>query len=268
MDRIQRLKKRISEEGMLLVMLSGGLDSTVLAMIASEVLGNNALAVTVDSPLVARTEMKRACKMARNIGIKHEVISVDELESREFRLNPPDRCYICRKIRDFSVIKMSHVLGFSLVADGMNASDLLDFRPGLKAADEDGIWHPFIDLGITKDGIRDYARQRGLASWDAPPTVGLCSRIPYGLEITPMKLSLIEKAEEFLLTLGFKEVRVRCLPYYTAMVEVNDPTLVMDLSGIIVTELRNMGFSFVTVDMEGLERGKMNRILDLDDGQV
>ncbi len=264
MDRIEILKQEISEKGRLVVMLSGGVDSTVLARIAYGVLDDNALAITIDSPLVARLEVGRASKMASSIGMRHEVISVDELESSKFSANPPDRCYVCRKIRDSYVRQKACELGFSHVADGMNSSDLLDFRPGLKAADEDGIWHPFVELGIGKDDIRRYAKDIGLDSWDEPPSVGLCSRIPYGLKITKKRLYLVEKAEEFLSSLGFREVRVRCFPYYTALVEVRDPSLAIAKSKRIARTLREVGFSFVAVDMEGIESGKMNRVLEMD----
>ncbi len=224
-------------------------------------MGERAIAITVDSPIIPRSEIADAMDMAKIIGIQHMLIRINELKDEDFRKNPPNRSYICRKIRDYIIGSWAHNAGFEVIADGMNFSDLGDYRPGLKAADEDGIWHPFIDFIITKEDIRTFSKDLGLPTWDKPSTVCLCSRFPYGFEIERALVERVDGAESFLRNLGLKEVRVRCLPYDAAVIEVDDINLAFRSRDEITSKLKSLGFLFVTLDLEGFASGKMNRVI-------
>jgi uncharacterized protein len=258
---INKIIKTFREKERILVMFSGGVDSTLLAKIAYDALGERALAITVDSPIVPRSEIADAMDMAKIIGIQHMLIRINELDNEEFKKNPANRCYICRKIRDYIIGSWAHNAGFQVIADGMNFSDLGDYRPGLKAADEDGVWHPFIEFIIPKDDIRAFSKDLGLPSWDKPSTVCLCSRFPYGFEIEREMVTRVDKAEFFLKDLGFKEVRVRCLPYDAAVIEVDNIDLAFRSRDQVISKLKELGFLFITLDLEGFASGKMNRAI-------
>ncbi|MEA3222526.1 MAG: ATP-dependent sacrificial sulfur transferase LarE [Thermodesulfobacteriota bacterium] len=261
MERLSRIKRAIKDKKRLLVMFSGGLDSTLLARLAYDALGEDAVGVTIDSPIVQRADIKDAKQLAEKIGIGQEIIDINELGNKEFVNNPPDRCYICRKIRDKTVTSWAKGNGFDVIADGMNYSDFDDYRPGLKASDEDGIWHPFIEFKVTKEDIRKYSSALDLPAWDKPATVCLCSRFPYGFGLNKGLIRRVERAEAFLKELGFKWVRVRCFPYDTALVEVEDLKGAIRKKDEILSELRGIGFLFVSLDLEGFESGKMNRLV-------
>lgn len=261
MEKLSRIKRAIKDKKRLLVMFSGGLDSTLLAGLAYDTLREDAIGVTIDSPIIPRSDIKDAKQLAEKIGIGQEIININELGNKEFTNNPPDRCYICRKIRDKTVTSWAKGNGFDVIADGMNYSDFDDYRPGLKASDEDGIWHPFIEFKVTKEDIRRYSSALNLPVWDKPATVCLCSRFPYGFGLNKELIRRVDRAEAFLNTLGFKSVRVRCFPYDTALVEVEALEDALKERDKIIHELRNLGFLFVTLDLEGFESGKMNRLV-------
>lgn len=262
MDRLDRLRDAIAEKQRVLVLFSGGLDSTVLAQVAQDVLGDDSCALTFTSTIIPRHELVDARDIAARIGIRHVVMEMNELDDPVFASNPPDRCYRCRKMRDARAIGWARDNGFPVVADGLNASDLADYRPGMQAAREDGIWQPFTELDIIKDEIRAMAREMGLPLWDRPNTVCLSSRIPYGDTITQEMLQRVDRAEEYLRGLGFRQVRVRHFPRGIAVVEVEAPDRVLGHGEEIVGRLRELGFALVTLDLEGFESGKMNRLLD------
>ena len=241
---------------------SGGLDSTVLAQVAHDVLGADACALTFASPIIPAHDLAEARDAAAAIGIRHVVLDVDELADPSFASNPPERCYLCRRMRDARGIAWARDHDFPVVADGLNASDLTDYRPGMKAAREDGVWQPFAELGITKDEIRAMARELGLSVWDRPNTVCLCSRVPYGVTIEEDMIRRVDSAEEFIRGLGFKQIRVRHFPHGAAVIEVDDPAMALQYRDELVSRLRNLGFSFVALDLEGFVSGKMNRVLD------
>jgi pyridinium-3,5-biscarboxylic acid mononucleotide sulfurtransferase len=261
-EKLVRIKQAILEKGRLIVLLSGGLDSTLLAKIAHDVLGEDSCALTFDSPIIPQGDLDEAKALADLIGIRHVVIEMDELSEPDFIPNPVDRCYLCRKLRDAKALIWAHAHGFSTIADGLNASDLSDYRPGMKAAREDGVWQPFAEQGITKDQIRDMARELGLSVWDKPTTVCLCSRFPYGIALKEGLLRRVEAAEGFLKNLGFKQVRVRHFPFDTALVEVDDLSKALQHRDEIIRSLRQLGFTFVSLDLEGFASGKLNRMLD------
>lgn len=261
MEKIKRIKKAIKDKGKLVVMFSGGVDSTLLAKLAYDILGENSIAVTIDSPVIPRGEIEEAKKLAKLIGIKHEIIKIDELKSKHLIENPPNRCYLCRKLRDAAVKKFAKEKGFETIADGLNYSDLEDYRPGVTASTEDGIWHPFIEFRVTKEEIRTYSKLLNLPTWNKPSMACLCSRFPYGFGLTKERIKKVEKAEEFLKDLGFKNVRVRYFPYDFALIEVDDLEKALRERDKIVAQFKTLGFLFVSIDLEGFKSGKMNRIL-------
>ncbi len=259
MSRIDDLRRAVAAQGKLLVLFSGGLDSSLLAKLAFDVLGTNAEALTIESTVVPRSEAAVARSLAAEIGIRLHTLRLNELEQQHFRANPPDRCYHCRKVRDAAAWRWAGEHGFSTIADGLSYSDLSDYRPGLKAADEDHIWHPFIEFGITKNEIRALSRELGLKGWDRPSMACLASRFPHGFEVTPTRVERVDGAEEFLRALGFARVRVRHFPHNLAVVEVDDPTRAIQVRDRIASRLRELGFSFVSLDLEDFASGKMNR---------
>jgi uncharacterized protein len=262
LTKLEQLRDAVSAKRRLLVLFSGGLDSTVLAKIGYDALGEGSCALTIDSAIIPRSEIKEARSLSELIGIRHVVLEFDELASDStFAANPPDRCYRCRKLRQAVVRTWAQENGFETIADGMNSSDLGDYRPGLKAAAEDGIWQPFIELGVTKDDLRAMARSLELPIWDKPSQACLCSRFPYGFRLEKELLQRVEAAEEYVKGLGFRDVRVRYFPYDTAFVEVDDLDKALYDRVPIVQHLRELGFSFVSLDLEGFASGKMNRVI-------
>lgn len=261
-EKLEGLKEAIREKGKILVLFSGGLDSTLLAWLAHDILKESAKALTFYSPIIHQDEAAEARMIAEVIGIPCEVVNVDEMEEDpQFSSNPPERCYLCRKIRNRIARRYADEQGIAVVADGLNASDFGDYRPGMKASQEDGVWQPFAEFHITKDEIREISRQIGLPTWNKPNTVCLCSRVPFGIEITKEKLRRVEEAETFLKRLGFGVCRVRSFPLETAVVEVDDIGKAVEHKDLIVARLREKGFLFVTLDLEGFASGKLNRAL-------
>ncbi len=262
MERLEAIKESMRDRGRLAVLFSGGLDSTFLVWLAHEALGDEAKALTFRSPIIHEEDALEARMLSDLIGIDCEDLFIDELGADPaFSLNPADRCYLCRKIRDREARQWADKKGIEIIADGLNSSDFGDYRPGMRASREDGIWQPFVEFNFTKDEIRAYSRHVGLPTWDKPNTVCLCSRIPFGIEITGERLRRVEKAETFLKRLGFITCRARYFPLETAVVEIDDMDRAMKHKGEIVTVLRDLGFQFVTLDLEGFASGKLNRTL-------
>ncbi len=195
MSRIDDLRDAIVARSRLLVMFSGGLDSALLARLAYDALGSNTAALTIESEVVPRKEACTARTLAAEIGIAHDILCVQELDQAHFRSNPPDRCYHCRKARDAAARRWAEAHGFSTIADGLNYSDLSDYRPGLSAANEDGIWHPFIEFRIGKDDIRGLSKELRLTGWDRPSMACLASRFPHGFAVTTERIDRVDRAE-------------------------------------------------------------------------
>ncbi len=261
-EKVQALKEMIAVRGSMLVAFSGGVDSTLLAVLAKEVLGKNSACILLDSPVVPRAAIAQARKIARECKLDLDIIPVPLMEHEEFRKNPADRCSICKKISAVYCRQRSEVLGFACIADGMNVSDTREHRPGLTASSEEGIIHPFIESGITKQEIREIARTYGLSVWQKPSAACLSSRIPYGEEITVKKLRMIEEAEAFLADQGFGQLRVR-LHGTIARVEVHTEEMgkIPGMHTAIVKRLKSIGFSYVTLDLEGYRSGSMDEVL-------
>ncbi len=245
---------RIAAGGPALVALSGGVDSSLVAALAVEALGPSAVAVTLAGPAVGRAEVEAARSVASSLGIAHEVVSVDPLERPEYRANPTDRCYFCRSVETASLLAFGRRRGLVQYLDGVQVDDLSDDRPGLRAMDEAGFFHPLAWAGWTKADVRAEARLRGLPNWDRPSDACLSSRVAHGDPITAELLRRVEAAEAVLLGRGFRRVRVR-VRANGARVEV-DPGEVARLSTEplateVVRELRALGFDPVSVDPRG-----------------
>jgi uncharacterized protein len=260
-EKTRELKRAIAARGSMLVAFSGGVDSTLLAVLAKEVLGNNTSCVLLDSPVMSRAAVEQAHQIAHELGLKLDTLPVSLMNHEEFRKNPVRRCYICKKISAACLRERAEELGLASIADGMNISDTGDYRPGLTASTEEGIIHPFIESGITKHEIREIAHEYGLAVWQKPSDACLSSRIPYGEEITREKLRIIEEAEMYLNGRGFGQLRVR-LHGTIARIEVHKEEMrkILDMQSEIVKKLKSIGFSYVTLDLEGYRSGSMNEV--------
>jgi len=262
MSKIEQLKDAMRSHGRLAVLFSGGLDSALLARLAHDALGDHTAALTIDSAVVPRSEMAMARKLAAEIGIRHYVLRLNELEQEHFKLNPPNRCYSCRKVRDAAAWRWAEGHAFESIADGLSYSDLSDYRPGLRAATEDHIWHPFIEFKVTKEDIRDMSQELGLSGWDRPSMACLASRFPHGCAVSASRVERVDLAEEYLRGLGFVRVRVRHFPYELAVVELDDPVKAVMMREQIVSRLRELGFAFVSMDLEDFATGKLNRTIE------
>jgi uncharacterized protein len=254
-DKLEDLKTRIAEKGKLLVAYSGGVDSSLLAKVAEEVLCDRALAVILDSRAMPRGELEDAKELAASLGLNYRVAEFSIMMEEQFLQNPVTRCYICKK-------KSAAVLKSIAEEEGIGCIDYGDYRPGIAACDEEGIWHPFVDSAITKEDIRTLAHGLGLPVWNKPSSACLASRIPYGEPITPENLAMVEEAEEYLKSLGFLQLRVR-VHGRVARIELLKQDLVRAIDGSdeIAKTLKTIGFDYVALDLEGFRSGSMNEVL-------
>ena len=248
----------------LMVAFSGGADSAFLLAVAHDVLKENVVAVTAVSEIHPAREKKKAMKFVKNYGIKHIILQSAEMSLPAFVANRKDRCYVCKKNLFKKLIKIASDIGIKYIAHGANTDDLEDFRPGLAAAQEMGVLAPMIDAGLTKDDIRLLSKQMNLETWNKPALACLATRIPYGTPITVKALEMVDQAENVLISLGFNVCRVRKYENM-ARIEVN-PKEIESISDkknreTIVGKFRKIGFSHVTVDLEGYIQGNMNRAI-------
>jgi uncharacterized protein len=255
-----RLLQVLAAKKKVLVSYSGGVDSTVLAAAAREALGSNSRCILLDSPLVPRRTVQKAVARAKALGLDCEVQRFPILENPLFLENQENRCYLCKKLSGRVLRKIAEELGDACVIDGVQLSDLEEFRPGLVACREEGISHPLAEAGMSKDDIRAAARETGYDFWEEPSTACLASRIPYGERISEDILKMIEKAEELLHDLGFTQVRVRT--YGTmARIEILPDQFdrILSYRNEIVHSLNNLGYDYVTLDLEGFRSGSMDK---------
>jgi pyridinium-3,5-biscarboxylic acid mononucleotide sulfurtransferase len=243
------------------VAFSGGADSSFLAKVAHDLLGDRAVAVTVDTPFVPREELCRAGELALRYGILHAVITADPLSCAAVAENPPDRCYHCKLLIISRVRKYAASKSIDAILDGSNYDDTGDYRPGARALSELGVLSPLRDAELTKAEIRELSRGMGLDTWDLPSSSCLAARIPYGERITPEALGAVEGAESSLKRLGFRQVRVR---HHGAVARIEVPAVEIEratgdaMRGEIVRELKRCGYTYVTLDLEGYRSGSMN----------
>ncbi|MDX2469177.1 MAG: ATP-dependent sacrificial sulfur transferase LarE [SAR324 cluster bacterium] len=257
----QELKNWITNQKRLAIAFSGGVDSSFLAQVTFSLLGDQALAILVKSQSLPEWEFQAAIATAKKIGIRLEVIEVDELANDAIASNPDDRCYHCKTLSYSEMVPLALSLNFKVVADGTNADDLSDYRPGLKAKDEQGVLSPLALFGITKAEIRILSKKAGLAVWDKPSFPCLNSRIPYGQEITDQKLKQISQGERFLLDLGLRQVRLRHHGKLARIeVEETDFNLLLEQKQLIVEKLKSLDFTYVTFDLQGFRSGSLNEV--------
>jgi len=256
------LKNAIKEKKSLVIAFSGGVDSSLLALLGYEILKSQAIAVTIDSEVFPSSELENAKKVAKEIGISHKIIKHSDFSNKQFVENSKLRCYYCKK-EELSVLKkFAAEKDFETIAYGANYSDLNDYRPGINAVKEEGFWLPFIEEKISKEEIRVIAKELNLSVWNKPSMACLASRIQYNDVITKEKLNMIENAEKFLNDYGFSQVRVR-LHGNVARIEVlkDEITKLLKIEKEIIKKFKEIGFDFVTIDMEGYRTGSMNNII-------
>ena len=259
MDKLELLKNNLKAYKKLCISYSGGIDSAFLLSVAYSVLGKNVLAVLVDSPVLARRDRKDAIDLLEKIGVRYEVVKDNPFVSPNFCENSRIRCYYCKNNIGKLLQEVARQNGIETVADGQNADDALsEHRPGAKAAKELGIVSPLLDCGFSKEDIRSYSKQMGLAIWDKPSNACLSSRVPYGFEITEERLAVIEAAEETLRKRGMEGCRVR---WHDTVARIEAPRRFFDTilnTQAITNEIKALGFKYVTLDLEGFRSGSMN----------
>ncbi len=263
-EKLQQLQALFQQMERALIAYSGGIDSTLVAKIAYDVLGDQALAVTAVSPSLLPEDLEDARIQAAEIGIKHQEIQTQEMANPNYTSNPVNRCYFCKSELHDSLKPLAENWGYLYIVDGVNADDLRDYRPGIKAAKERGVRSPLAELGVSKTEVREISKYLGLKSWDKPAQPCLSSRFPYTEEITITKLQRVGRAEVYLRKLGWKNLRVRS-EGDTARIELS-PEQIKDF--VLITELpklvqafQEFGFVYVTLDLEGYRSGKLNQVL-------
>jgi uncharacterized protein len=259
-DKELALQRTLSSLESVVVAYSGGIDSAYLACIAHRTLGDRAWAITADSPSYPERHRSLAVQIARQFGLRHEIIRTDELLRPEYRANPANRCYFC-KHELYTHLSRIAADRHAVVVDGNNADDRGDYRPGRQAAKEFGVRSPLDEVDLAKDEIRELSRRAGLSSWNEPASACLSSRIPYHVEVTDEKLRTIERAEAALRALGFRVFRVRHHDDL-ARVEVGRNEMARalepEIGAAIVRDLKAAGYRYVTLDLQGYRTGSLN----------
>ena len=266
-QKLKQLKTLFTEMDRALIAYSGGVDSTLVAKIAYDVLGDRALAVTAESPSLLPEELEDARIQAAAIGIPHKVVHTHEMDNPNYTSNPVNRCYFCKSELHDTLKPLALQMGYPYVVDGVNADDLHDYRPGIQAAKERGARSPLAELGITKAEVRELSKHLDLPWWDKPAQPCLSSRFPYGEEITVSKLQRVGRAEIYLRRLGLSNLRVRS-EGDTARIElppekIKEFVLTTDLP-TLVSAFQQFGFVYVTLDLEGYRSGKLNQVLNTE----
>ncbi|HLP88918.1 MAG TPA: ATP-dependent sacrificial sulfur transferase LarE [Nostocaceae cyanobacterium] len=264
-EKLEQLKALFEEMGKAVIAYSGGVDSTLVAKIAYDVLGDRALAVTAVSPSLLPEELAEAEAQAETIGITHQIVHTQEMDNPNYTSNPVNRCYFCKSELHDTLKPLAIAWGYPYVVDGVNADDLQDYRPGIQAAKERGARSPLAEIGVTKAEVRQISQQLGLSWWNKPAQPCLSSRFPYGEEITITKLQRVGRAEIYLRKLGWQNLRVRS-EGDTARIELPSAQIpefvnTTDLPSLVAT-FQEFGFIYVTLDLEGYRSGKLNQVLN------
>ena len=272
-DAVQKedhLKEILTTLRSVVVGFSGGVDSAYLAYVANRVLGKKALCVTAISPSYPSFQRIETAEFVTRYNLHHLEVKTSEIENPRYRENSSNRCYYC-KSELFSKLKdLAQLRGYDVVVDGTNYDDRKDFRPGRQAAKEYSVQSPLFEVQMTKLEIRELSRRSGLPTWDKPALPCLSSRFPYGISISPEKLSVVDRGEEILRDFGFKVFRVR---YHESLVRLEfapkelPKALNVTMSAILNKQFKSLGFKFVTVDLEGYRSGSLNEVLPLHPSQ-
>jgi pyridinium-3,5-biscarboxylic acid mononucleotide sulfurtransferase len=264
LEKLTQLQQFFKTLDRALIAYSGGIDSTLVAKVAVDVLGDRAIAITANSPSLLPEDLEEAITQAQTLGIHHEIVTTHEMDNPNYTSNPINRCYFCKSELHDTIKPLALDRGFAYVIDGVNADDLQDYRPGIQAAKERGARSPLAELGISKLEVRELSHHLNLPWWDKPAQPCLSSRFPYGESITVEKLQRVGRSEQHLRKLGWQNLRVRS-DGDTARIElppdqIQTFILTTDLSALI-TQLKTFGFLYITLDLEGYRSGKLNDIL-------
>lgn len=263
-EKLERLKGNIRNMKSLVIAYSGGVDSTFLLKVAYDVLKENVLAVTARSSTYPEREYKEAVSFIEKLGARHMTIISEELEIEGFSKNPVNRCYYCKKELFSKIRKIAAENAIKYIADGSNVDDLGDYRPGMMAVKELKVVSPLREVGLTKEDIRILSKEMNLQTWDKPAFACLSSRFPYGQEITREKLEMVDKAEQFLLDEGFKQVRVRHhgeIARIEVAVSERSKFFNEELMNRVNSEFKKIGFNYTSLDLKGYRTGSMNETI-------
>lgn len=265
--KLSDLEAKLRQLGSLMVAYSGGVDSAFLAATAHRILGDRMLAVLADSASLSRRDMEQACDFANSLGMPLQVIATQELDQPEYQRNDANRCFHCKDELFRQMEGLGVKLGFTHIAYGMNADDTRDYRPGQRAAEEHAVLAPLAEAGLTKQEVRMLSKAAGFALWDRPAAPCLASRVEYGRKVTREVLEQVERAEENMRQLGFRELRVR---HHGELARVEiaraelPRALSMEMLDQISAALKQAGFQYITLDCSGFRSGSMNAILPVD----
>ncbi len=266
MDKAEKVRTFFRNNPSTLVLLSGGVDSAVLALLASEGATGMIKAITFRTPLVKGDEIEMAKAVAEMLDIDLHIEDIDVTSDPKVSANPGDRCYFCRKILHREAARYARTAGLAGIADGVQTEDLDEYRPGIAAAAEDGILHPLAEAGLTKSEIREMARTAGLPNNERPAAPCLATRFPPGVKISRNWIERIAKGEEFLVGKGIGNSRIRFFPPGLASIEIEGHEMprLLEMREEVFEALKGIGFPVVSLDLEGLKRGKMERFLEVE----
>jgi len=263
-EKLEKLKALLEEMSSTIVAYSGGTDSAFLSATANDVLGQKALVVTAESPSLAPSELRDAVSLAKRLGLNHRVIETAEVQRDDYKANDANRCYFCKDELYTKLGQLAKAEGFTWIANGANVDDQGDYRPGMSAATDYGVRSPLMEAELTKAEIRELSKAAGLPTWDKPAQACLSSRIPYGTPVSVEALTQVARAEEFLRSLGFNQLRVRHHDS-VARIELEPeefPKLIDEtIRTKVVEHFRSIGYSFITLDLSGFRSGSLNALL-------